>query len=75
MPTASSSDIYVNIFYAIFDCLINELEILFSHSSSVIFRGISALCHGRHTFLFIKDLKDYASLTHSMQVIYNMKLI
>ena len=56
---SSSSDI--DIFYPILDCLINDLDNRFTNVSLVIYRGISALCPGGQTFLFIKDLKNYAT--------------
>ena len=59
--TSSSSDIYINIFYLILHSFINELDNRFSNESLVIFRDISAFYPGGHTFLFIEDLKDYAT--------------
>ena len=61
-PTTSSpNERLINNYYPILDCLISELDNRFSNESAVIFRGISALCPGGHTFLSIHHLKDYAA--------------
>ena len=70
------------VFYPILNCLINQLGKRFTNASSVIFRGISALFSGRQIFLFIEDLKNYATdyslnandLQHELPIVKKLQL-